>query len=123
MEPALVPLELKREEKIFGGQASTRQVAYLACGFGVGLILGGGVWFVFKVVPVLAVFAGMVFFIPPLVVAAGLAFLPAGFFGWLPGPKEMVSDNPFEPPIRLDEWLLILWKHRKKCGHLPWGSL
>lgn len=122
MDPALVALELKHEEKIFGGRVSTRQLSYLACGFGVGLLMGGGIAFLFKSVPFLAVLFGLVFFVPAVLVAAMFAFLPAGYFRWLPGPQERVSDNPFEPPIRLDEWLLILWRHREKRKHLPWGS-
>lgn len=119
---ALVPLELKHEEKIIGGRFSIRQMAFLAGGCGAGLVLGGGAWFLLRPVPALAVVIAAPLVLVPLIMGAALAFLPAGFFPFVPGPSSPDSGNPFEPPVRLDEWLLLLRVRRGRAMHLPWGT-
>lgn len=119
---SLVPLELKHEDKVIGGRLSIRQMAYCAGGGAAGLVLGGAVWFLLRPLPALAVVVAAPLVLVPLAAGAALAFLPAGFLPGVPGPSSPDSGNPFEPPIRLDEWLLLLWARRSKTMHLPWGG-
>lgn len=118
-----VPLELRSEEKILGNVLSLRQVGYLAAG---GLL---SAVFYFPLRALFAAIGGPNFglimgFLPVpffMTVAALLAFAPAGgLFGLLPGPKNPLSPDPFDPPPRLDQWLVIAWRFRKKRKQLPY---
>lgn len=119
-----VPLELHDEEKIFGGYLSIRQVAYLLMGSAVGYLgghLGYSVLRLFIPPVVAGVMMGLTGLVP-LGIAALLAFAPAGL-GILPGPQYRWTSNPYDPPPRLDQWLVVLWRYRRKTKTLPYRVL
>lgn len=117
-----VPLEIRKEERIVGNVLSLRQLAYLGGGvlvsvplfFGVRalvrLFAGGFVAAAVAAIPVVFIMS----------VTGLLAFAPAGLFGILPGPKNPASPDPFDPPLRLDQWLVLSWKFARKQKRLPY---
>jgi len=120
-----VPLELRNEEKIIGGYLSGRQLVYLLAaavpsylmfnflpdlavelwGHKVGRMLGWGI-------------AGLFGFLIWMV-ALALAFLPAGLL-FLPGPRYQFNSDPYDLPIRLDQWLILQQRFRQKPKILPY---
>lgn len=117
-----VPLELKGEDTLLGDYLSGRQLLYLGAGLGAGVASGAALWALMRLLGVsdaLAVSIGVLPLPFTLGAAAVLAFVPAGFMG-LPGPEMESSPDPFDPPIRLDQWLKLLRAFNAKAKHLPY---
>lgn len=117
-----VPLEIREEDKPIGNVLSIRQLIYLGIGVGASLLLFfpiRGLALVFGAGPRTAAVLGLIPAPILLGVAAILAFAPAGALG-LPGPKSPPSPDPFDPPMRFDQYLVLWWKFRKKQKRLPY---
>jgi len=110
-----VPLEIKGEERIFGGKLSLRQAGYLFAG-------GTAAGLLFLLLRPIFLPLGILGGLALLGAGAALAFLPARRIGPLPGPRQTVSDNPYDLPIMLDEWILLLFRRSRTPKHFPWGG-
>lgn len=117
-----VPLELRGEERVIGNVMSLRQAGYL----GAGLVVGAVAFFPIRTVglavqlpPGLVMILSLLPAVFVEAVAVVLAFAPAGALGILPGPQSGPSPDPHDPPMRLDEWLLLAWRVRHKPKRMP----
>lgn len=117
-----VPMELRKEERIVGNILSLRQLGYLLAG----VIVSAPLFLVARAVVrpfagnLAAIMVGAIPVVFLMAIAALLAFAPAGLFGILPGPKNPPSPDPFDPPLRLDQWLVLSWKFARKRKQLPY---
>lgn len=117
-----VPQELKGEEKPLGNVLSFRQLGYLAAGVGVGALIGAAFFAIAGLFaapkPIALAIASLPF---PFTLGAAclFAFAPAGWAGILPGPEAPESPDPFDPPLRFDQWLLLHRKFRAKPPFMP----
>ncbi len=123
--------EVRTEARVIAAQgwgaASARQVAYgivsvgVAAGlyFGTGAVLG-------SLSAAAASYVGSTLAVlgASLVLLFGFARATAiGYLSWLPGlhlPQPTLPEptDPTLPPLRLDAWLLIVFKHRRRARRL-----
>jgi len=117
-----VPLEMRDENKIVGNWLSMRQLGMLGGGLVIGVFVGGLIFALTTAFGASRV-VGLSVAIVPLVIASGsaavLAFLPAGWAGILPGPEQPISPDPYDPPMRIDQWLSLWRAFRAKPKVLP----
>lgn len=119
-------LEIRTEEKVVGGWFSGRRGAYVAiiivqayflfqfAGWVGGTFLNGMEGASYMFFMSLAVIIG--------VTLAVIGFVPAGWQG-LPGPTFKLSTDPYEPMIRLDQWLVLTWSNAMKRKVLPYKRI
>ena len=121
-----VPLELQGEEKVFGGYISARQFGYIVLALlltPVTMKLSSFLVGPLRVIPALRLAPAVVGGILSLAIWAvlmALAFMPAGWLGLAPGPKESYDSDPWAPALRLDQWLLVVMRHKRKPHVLPY---
>lgn len=118
-----VPMEMKGEEMLLGDYLSGRQLIYLVAGLGAGGLLGFLLYSVAKLIVGRTALSLAVAILPvPFMLgfAAALAFLPAGWMGIVPGPENPASPDPFDPPLRLDQWLKLKRVFDAKAKYLPY---
>jgi len=119
--------EIRTEEKVIAaqgwGSASARQVAFAIVATAVAAGLYFGVSAVLRVLgagtsggvfgAVLAVCGAGVVSIVGFAPATALRYVPVVPSPELPGPTD-----PTLPPMRLDTWLLIVYRHRRRARRL-----
>lgn len=118
-----VPMEMKGEEMLLGDYLSGRQLIYLVAGLGAGGLIGFLLYSVVKLIFGRTALTLALAILPvpfTLGLAAALAFLPAGWMGIVPGPDTPASPDPFDPPLRLDQWLKLKRAFDAKVKHLPY---